>query len=165
MPLDQDLLREYAGINRRRKSEGITPLEYQRWLDLAMQLEAAFPDRPVPGSGGSTCIAIEFATEESLTSAIMLEIKPVGLFVATPFAPEPGTRLKLRVHVKETRERFSSPIVVASNNIGPGYSTQALGMGLRFTARRCDLRQKLESLCGIEEEAAPEKPDPPASRQ
>ena len=39
----QDLLREYAQLNSRRKAEGLSPLEYQRWLHLPAQLERDFP--------------------------------------------------------------------------------------------------------------------------
>ena len=32
------LLREYRVLERKRSDEGVTPLEYQRWLDLKRRL-------------------------------------------------------------------------------------------------------------------------------
>jgi hypothetical protein len=40
-----------------------------------------------------------------------------------------------------------SKLGVVSNNVGPGFSTAMLGMGLRFTERKSDLRAALERLC------------------
>ncbi len=76
----------------------------------------------------------------------MANLRPIGLFVPTPFAAEPGTKFELRVTVGETGESYAGPVVVASNNVGPGFSTQSLGMGVRFTTADCALRQALEAL-------------------
>ena len=38
-PSPQDLLREFARLNRLRRDAGVTPLEFQRWLDLRQKLE------------------------------------------------------------------------------------------------------------------------------
>ena len=144
----QDLLREYAQINRRRKSCGISPLEYQRWLDLRQQLEQAFPNRPALGTGGTTRLRVEFSRLEKLANSVMWNVKPVGLFVNTPFAPNIGTLFVMILVVKETGETYETPAVVVSSNVGPDFSTAALGMGLRLTVQDCGLFSRLEELCG-----------------
>ena len=76
----------------------------------------------------------------------MANVRPIGLFVPTPFAAEPGTKFELRVTVEETGDAYDSPVVVVSNNVGPGFSTQSLGMGVRFATGDCALRRALEVL-------------------
>jgi hypothetical protein len=144
-PSPQDLLREFARLNARRKDAGVTPLELQRWLDLRQKLEKAFPGRPPPG-GGVTRVRVEFETRRRLSQAIMAEVRPIGLFLPTPFTCDPGTRFDLRVFVEETGDSYQGPVVVVSNNVGPGYSTGALGMGVRFDAPDCSLRRALDEL-------------------
>lgn len=144
-----DLLREFAGLNRRRKADGVTPLEYQRWLDLGRRLEAAFPDRPALGRNGTVCLLVDFANEKELAASVMMNVRPVGLFVNTPFPPDRGTHLELRVRVQDSGEVYASRVTVVSNNVGPDFSTQALGMGLKFRDKRCELRSRLDALCGI----------------
>ena len=148
MRAPQDLLREYAHLNRKRKGCGVSALEYQRWLDLRRQLEQAFPDRPPLGTGGATRLRVEFATVKKLADAVMWNVRPVGLFVHTPFAPDNGTNLVLVLVVEETGETHETPVVVVSNNVGPDFSTADLGMGLRFASRDCGLSARLEELCG-----------------
>ncbi len=147
MPGPLDLLREYAALGQRRRGEGLSPLEYQRWLDLGHQLDRAFPQRP-RRRPGSTRLRVEFASREELRRSVMMEVRPIGLFVPTPFAPEVGARLELALHVLETGERVASRVEVVSANVGPGFSTAALGMGVRFRDPECPLRTLLEELCG-----------------
>ena len=146
-PSPQTLLREFARLNRQRKSEGLTTLELQRWLDLCAKLEKAFPGRPPP-TAGRLWVRVEFETPAALRRAIMAELRPIGLFLPTAFTCEPGTRFDLRVRVEQTGEVYESPVVVASNNVGPGFSTDALGMGVRFDAPESSLRTALEELFG-----------------
>jgi len=49
----QHLLRKCAQLDRKRRSEGATPLELQRRLDLGARLETLLPGRPAPGAGTS----------------------------------------------------------------------------------------------------------------
>ena len=149
MRANHDLLREYAQLDRRRKDDGITQLEFQRWLDLRERLERAFPGKSALGIGGNTRICVEFASPVALTKAVMMNLRPVGLFVLTPFALEEGTRFELRVTVEETREVFDSPVVVVSQNVGPEFSTTALGMGCALPAPcvRCARDSRSSAVC------------------
>lgn len=142
----QDLLREYAALNRKRSEEGVTPLEYQRWLDLGQQLDRLFPKRPVRRHPGSVRMRIEFESLSALGSAVMREIRPVGVFALTPFAAVVGTRFELWILVRETGESATGDVEVVSTNVGPGYSTNALGMGLRLRGTGGSLRALLERL-------------------
>jgi hypothetical protein len=152
-------LREYLALNRYRKTDGVTPLQYQRWLDLRRQLETAFPDRPLPGGGGETSMVVEYEDLDHLTASIMRDVLPVGLFADTPFAPERGTNLRLRVRVKATDDTYTSRMVAVSNHVGPGFSTDSLGMGLRFRDANCELREILIALDGPPSPATPDRVD------
>ena len=128
----QDLLREYAQLNRKRKSDGVTPLQYLRWQDLKRKLEKAFPGRPVPGSDGKSRVTIEYASQRDLGANVMGNVRPIGLFVHTPFAPPAGERLELRVSLRDGSGQYDGSITVVSNNVGPGFSTSDMGMGVRL---------------------------------
>ena len=128
----QDLLREYALLNRKRKDAGVSPLEYLRWQDVKQKLEKAFPGRPAPGGGGPARVLLEFASKRELVPDVMRNVKPIGLFVHTPFAPQPGERFELRLRV--AGECHGGTVIVVSNNVGPDFSTASMGMGLRVTA-------------------------------
>ena len=47
-------------------------------------------------------------------------------------------------------EVLDSPVVVVSQNVGPEFSTNALGMGVRFTRSMCPLRARLEEPCSVQ---------------
>lgn len=146
MPSAQDLLREYAALNRKRAEDGVSPLEYQRWLDLGHQLDRLFPQRPLRRHPGRVRLRVEFESPSTLRAAVMREMRPVGVFVFTPFAAEVGTRFDLALHVRETGESGSGEVEVASTNLGPGFSTNALGMGLRLRGSGGSMRALLEKL-------------------
>ncbi|MEM7409088.1 MAG: hypothetical protein AAF430_02500 [Myxococcota bacterium] len=148
MASPQDLLREYAVLNRRRKGDdGVTPLEYQRWSDLRGKLEKTFPGRSAPGSEGRSRIRVEFECRDALADAAMFNVRPVGLFIATPFALESGIEFELLAVVEDTGERFETRCKVVSNNVGPDFSTAALGMGVRFRNAECPLGDLLAEIC------------------
>jgi hypothetical protein len=96
---------------------------------------------------------VEFKTRERIKDAVMFNVRPVGLFINTPFSPEIGTRFELRVRLLETGEEFSSPVEVVSNNVGPEFSTNRLGMGVRFSTSRSELRSLVDALCDVESDA------------
>jgi hypothetical protein len=146
-PIDQRLLREFAHLNRRRREEGISPLELLRWLDLRGRLEKAFPGRPPP-DGGRTLVVVAFDARRTLRQSIMVNLRPIGLFVPTPFAAPPGTRFDLSVSIEETGDSGDGPVAVVSNNLGPEFSTRSLGMGVRIEAESCSLRRMLEKVYG-----------------
>ena len=148
-PSAQEMLREFAGLNQRRRGTGVTPLEYQRWLDLGHRLEAAFPNQPALAMKGKIRLLVELKNEAALAACAMLNVRPVGLFVHKPFPPDRGTQLELRVHVVDTGQTYASRVVVVSNNVGPDFSTQAFGMGLKFREADCELRAVLDELCGL----------------
>lgn len=143
----QDVLREVVALDERRTSEGISPLEYQRWLDLGEKLRKQFPGHPPLGGRGETRIRVELRDEDALRDATMLNVRPTGIYVNTPFAAEVGAKFALIVSVKQSGKEFRSRVEVVSNNVGPEYSTAKLGMGMKFLEKDCELRRVLDRLC------------------
>jgi hypothetical protein len=93
-------------------------------------------------------VVVAFDTRRTLRQAIMVNLRPIGLFVPTPFAAAPGTRFDLSVTIEETNDTADGPVVVVSNNVGPEFSTRSLGMGVRFEADDCPLRRLLSKVHG-----------------
>jgi Tfp pilus assembly protein PilZ len=148
MPSAQDILREVFALNKRRTREGISPLEYQRWLDLSAKLRKEFPDHPPLGGRGETQIRVEFRDLDALRAATMSNVQSTGIFVVTPFAAEVGTKFGLAVFIKANGDEFRSRVEVVSNGVGPDYSTANLGMGMKFVDKDSPLRRVLDRLCG-----------------
>ena len=145
----QELFREYAQLERRRTGDGVTPLEYQRWLDLGRRLRGAFSSRTLPGARGgaprgATRMKVEYASPAALRDALMKNLAGRGIFVATPFAPETGTRFEICIHVGSLGRALRAPAEVVSTNIRGDYSTKSLGMGVRLLAVGEELRRLLD---------------------
>jgi len=130
------LFREYMCLEKERGSQGVTPLEFQRWLDLKRTLGKHFqqsPDREQRQSPRvETRMRVEFKSAEHFRDATVKNLSRGGVFVATPFAAEVGTELILRIHIQATGEDLEVPGVVVSNNIGENQTASTLGMGVRF---------------------------------
>ncbi len=132
------LLGEFRALDRDRVGAGLTPLEYQRWLDLKRMLDARL--QPTPDPTEPPRLRVEYRDEAKLVASLIRELPQGGLFVGTPFAPEIGTELVLCIHVRSTGESVELPGIVVSNNVGDGFSTAELGMGVRL--RRLDAEQR-----------------------
>jgi uncharacterized protein (TIGR02266 family) len=144
------LFREYMGLEKRRGDQGVTPPEFQRWLDLKRILGKHFqkgPDREQRQSPRvETRMRVEFKSAEHFRDATIKNLSRGGVFVATPFAAEVGTELILRIHIRATGEDLEVPGVVVSNNIADDQTTSNLGMGVRFGNLSDEQRASLDAL-------------------
>jgi len=137
------LMREYGGLERKRLGEGVTPLEYQRWLDLKGQIGGSIEKRDAPSSDPierrrserrRTRMLAVFESRNALRDAMVTNISAGGLFLATPFAAEVGTSLIVSVRLERSGETVDIPCTVVTS-IGQGAHTLAtieMGMGLKF---------------------------------
>jgi uncharacterized protein (TIGR02266 family) len=138
------LFREYMRLEKERGSQGVTPLDFQRWLDLKRTLGRHFQQDPAREQRQSprveTRMRVEFKSAEHFRDATIKNLSRGGVFVATSSAAEVGTELILRIHIRATGEDLEVPGVVVSNNIGQNQATSNLGMGVRFgnlTVEQC----------------------------
>ncbi len=131
----------------------MTPLEYQRWLDLKHRLTAGLSDGPPVGSRERraslrvpTRLRVEFATAGGFERARIRDLSQGGIFVATPFAAELGTELVLRISIESTGDVIELPAVVVTNNVEDGFTTGNLGMGLRFRTLSPEQKARIHQL-------------------
>lgn len=151
----QSLFREYLELERRRTREGITPVEYQRWSDLLERLNK----RLSAGSPGGierrgsvrtpTRMVAEFRTPRHLRRAIIRNLSGTGVFISTPFPPDIGTELIVRVRIQSTGRIVDFPGVVVSCHVGDGFDTSEPGMGVRFHALDAQQARALDQLRAI----------------
>lgn len=137
------LMREFGSLARKRVGSGVTPLEYQRYLDLKRQIGQKFSKTrangmPVAAGAerklGRTRLVVAYATRESLLESIIENIPPVGLLVPTPFAADVGTRFLLRISLDREGECAECPAVVVTSLSQEAHTlpTSGLGMGLKI---------------------------------
>jgi uncharacterized protein (TIGR02266 family) len=143
------LLRECKLLDRKRTKAGLTPREHERWLDLKDLLGAKL----APGARErrvhhrvTTRVNASFETPQALREAIISNISPGGLFLNTFHPAEIGTKLKLSLRVESTGARVDVPCIVVSQNVGSNFSTDQMGMGLRFSELGANQRAAVTEL-------------------
>jgi uncharacterized protein (TIGR02266 family) len=166
------LLREYGLLDRKRRGDGVTPLEYQRWLDLNHTLGRHIPQGKPPDGlerrqhpRVPTRMLVQFKTRDDLQEAIITNISQGGLFISTPFSPNVGTRFTLCLRVDATREAVDVPCQVVSANVADAFTTRDFGMGVKFINLNPEQREAVEVLFSAatkhELDAASEEKDDP----
>lgn len=141
------LMREFGTLERQRLHAGVTPLEYQRWLDLKGKIGKSFAKTRRAGlerAGGEssnesagarlTRLVLEYRSRDELLDSVVDHIRPVGLFVPTPFAAEVGTNFLARVTLELEGDSADLPVCVVTS-ISEGaqtLSTMSMGMGVKL---------------------------------
>ncbi len=137
------LMREFGDLARKRVGAGVTPLEYQRFLDLKQQMGRKFSTPESTQTQASTAgsrntpltrLLVRFPNRAALVAAIVENIRPAGLLVSTPFAAEVGTRFLLKLALDHERESAEFPVVVATSIVDSAHtlSTTSMGMSLKI---------------------------------
>jgi uncharacterized protein (TIGR02266 family) len=130
------LLRECKLLDTKRTGAGLSPAEHERWLDLKEQLGSKLMpserERRVHHRA-PTRINTSFEIPEAFQEAIISNISHGGVFVSTTHPPDIGTKLTLNLRIESTGVRLDLPCLVVSQNVGANFSTDRLGMGLRFS--------------------------------
>jgi uncharacterized protein (TIGR02266 family) len=145
--------REFIHLDRKRAAEGLTPLELERWAALKRALGREFSpglsDERADQRGSVRVparLAVTFHDVGELQRRLMTNLSRGGLFVVTDHPAAIGTRLELRLHVEETGERIAASAEVVSHNVGPGFSSDEQGMGLRFLELKPEAERSIERL-------------------
>jgi Tfp pilus assembly protein PilZ len=147
------LLREFRLLESKRSEEGVTPDEYRRWHELKERLAYQIPQGKRPPGGERrqhvripSRIVVEFASSEDLKHAVIRNVSRGGLFISTSFVPEIGTQLVVLLSVGSEGEKVEIPCEVVSKNVGSDFTTQSLGMGVRFGALSDPQREAVDRL-------------------
>lgn len=134
------LMREFGGLERKRLGAGVTPLEYQRWLDLKGQIGKSFSKSREAGlaaMGGSaqgkerpTRLIIAYKSREHLFESIVSNIQPAGFFIPTPFAAEVGETFLIRLSLDGEGEAADVPAVVVTSITQGAHTLSTMSMGM-----------------------------------
>lgn len=137
------LMREFGALERQRLGPGVTPLEYQRWLDLKSQIDRSFAKSRAAGlqavgQGGQgerrTRLRIAYRSREALIDSIVPNIQPAGFFVPTPFAADVGERFDVALDLEQEGESAEFPASVVTSVVEGAHtlSTMSMGMSLKI---------------------------------
>ena len=145
--------REYIRLDRKHRSGGLTPAEFERWA----RLKRALGEKFTPGLDDDrsdqraslrvpTQLRVDFASLAEFRGQVMTNLSRCGLFVSTTHRLEIGTRVTLHIRIEANDEDVEVPAEVVSHNVGPGFQSDPPGMGLRFLEMDDNVRRKLEDL-------------------
>jgi hypothetical protein len=133
------LMREFGALERQRLGAGVTPLEFQRWLDLKGQIGRNFAESRAAGlsaTGGEdararlTRLVIPYRSRDALIDSIVANIRPAGFFVPTPFAAEVGTPFLVRISLDQEGECADIPATVVTSITQGAHTLSTLNMGM-----------------------------------
>jgi uncharacterized protein (TIGR02266 family) len=145
--------REYVQLDKRRSEGGLTPAELHRWQALKRFLSIHFaPDRPekIADTRASvrvpTRVKVSFARDSELASCLMTNLSRGGLFVQTDHPLPLHSCFTLNIHVDAPRRDISVPVEVVSVGIGPAFTHNKRGMGLRFREMSPEVQKQIQEL-------------------
>jgi hypothetical protein len=139
------LLREFGNLERQRVGAGVTPLEYQRWLDLKTQMGRNFATggsgscarRSLRGAGDRpTRLRIAFKSRQALLDAIVENILPAGIFVPTPFAAATNTRFVACLELEDEQAKAEAPCRVVTSFVEDAHTLPSVEMGMGLKLER-----------------------------
>lgn len=144
----QAIFREYMRLERKRSSEGLSVEELQVWTVHKQTLNRRFqPDadeRYVDRRQSLRVpvhLEVSFQTSGELHERLMTNLSRGGVYIATASPLEIGTKVSLRLCVRDIGEPIEVMTEVVSRNVGGKGPTAESGMGLRFI----DLGEKEEA--------------------
>jgi Tfp pilus assembly protein PilZ len=163
------LMGEFAGLERKRLGDGVTPFEFRRRLDLKGQIGQNFAKSRQAGlsaMGGDgekarpMVLLVEYKTRDHLIESVISNVQPAGLFVPTPFAAEIGKAFLVRISIEQEGQAADvTSIVVTSTTQGADtLSTMSRGMSLKFCGRtgpRAAGSQRFSPRCSTQNWACP----------
>lgn len=147
------LFREYARLDRKRTSDGLSMRELHRWTALKNQLSLHFN----PGISEQrvkerasvrvpTRLKVSFESLGELRQSLMTNLSRGGVFVSTADPLEIGSRLLLRIHCEGVDPDIEVAGEVASLNTGPAMDSHMMGMGVRFVELTPEVAARLDHL-------------------
>jgi len=146
--------REYIRLDRKHRSGGLTPAEFERWTRLKRGLGKEFsPGLSDEDSDQRSSVRVpaqlrvDFPSIAELRGKLMTNISRGGLFVATTHLLDIGTQVRLHINIESSDERLEIEAEVVSQNVGPQYESEPPGMGMRFLEMDEAVERRLEELC------------------
>ncbi len=145
--------REYVELERRRDREGLSKVEFERWVALKRHLTRHFdPELSEERSNERrsvrvpTRLAVTFRDQQELRSSLLTNLSRGGVFISTEHPAAMGAMLLLRIEIASTGELLEVPAQVVTLNVSQDLSRPQRGMGLRFLPNSEELERKLDEL-------------------
>ena len=148
------MLREYAGLEKKRKGSGLSLAEVQRWTALDEALRKEF--KKAPGSGGqddrratrrvSTLLSVQFKSPGEARHSLLTNVSQGGVFIYTETPAPIGTRLDIEITIDESGTTILVPAKVVSQNGGADMIGRVKGVGCRFLDMDDATRKQVDDL-------------------
>lgn len=156
----QEDFREFAHLDRKRTSDGVTTAEYRRWLQLRARLDQVFSSGPPQGRAERrrslrvpTRLRVAYDAEAGL-EGVVTNLSRTGCFVRTDLPASVGTKLTLLLRVAALGETLELAAEVVSIDMSRDGRVRERGMGLRFLEMGPEARKQLDELYEQAETAA-----------
>jgi len=144
---------DYMRLDRKRGAEGLTLDELRRWRGLKRLLSREFHPEVTDEHADRresvrvpTRVRVSFASSGDLAESLMTNLSRAGLFLRSSDPIPIGTRLSLRIHIEKTDDVIDVDGEVVSHNVGPNFSADEPGIGLRFIDPGPDVEKQLADL-------------------
>lgn len=140
--------RDYMRLEKRR-TQGLSPQELQRWWSLRARLDATLGPLEVGSKSGErratpripVALTVRFENRASMGPMMMTNLSRGGIFVPMDEPLPIGTVLELRIRVDDPPQEIVLAGEVVSQNVGPRMEANRRGMGIRFC---CATRREQE---------------------
>ncbi len=133
------LLRAYMALEKKRKSEGLSPTEMTRWAQLKSTLNRHFqPDVDTENAEKRASVripielSVQFESRGEVRDCLMTNVSAGGIFVASDSPLAIGTRFNVRIKIERTGDEIELPGEVASLGVSADLAQERQGMGIRF---------------------------------
>ncbi len=133
------IFREYASLEKKRAEGELSSRDLARWTAcktvLAKRLTPGLDPKIAARRGTArvpTRLGISFSSVGEIRQCLMTDLSTGGLFIQTDRPIDIGTRLDLSIRIGDRNSIVKVQGVVATHNVGPNFTTNQRGMGLRF---------------------------------
>jgi uncharacterized protein (TIGR02266 family) len=132
-------LRDFMALDQKRRAEGLSPADMERWSQLRETLHRHFePDVDEQHAQSRDSVRVPLALNVKLESdgevreCLMTNLSAGGLFIATDSPLPVGTPFNVRIRVERTGEEIELPGEVVSVEASANLAEEERGMGIRF---------------------------------
>ena len=147
------LLRAYLALDRRRKTDGLSPSDIALWSRFKNALNCHFqPDVDEQHGQNRESVRVPLALNVSFESrgevreCLMTNLSTGGIFIATQSPLPIGTPFQVRIRVEQTGEEIELPGEVSSVGVSADLTEEERGMGIRFVNLNKAQRERVTEL-------------------
>jgi uncharacterized protein (TIGR02266 family) len=133
------LLRAFMALDKRQKTDGLSPADMVRWSQLKGALDRHFQPGIEEQHAQSRAFVrvplalnVSFESRGEVRECLMKNLSAGGIFVATESPLPIGTPFNVRIRIERTGEEIELPGEVVSVGASADLAEEEHGMGIRF---------------------------------